>query len=328
MSYTDYLKSHPIKLKPAPASFEGPFSTFYTEYVEPNLPSQKRVQQFDSLLTGYCAIPESAVIIRKVEKLTRGEMYSTDRGDSFLPSDNAPGWWLHALLVSDAALPPDLTGLFHEMPTHMFGVSKLKTLNGAGFHLAHIDDVNNGDTKWQQWDRTELVRRFLLNIHPSNWFLLSKSDFAKWGRDKAIISWVKNKYRRRYGNLLGSISDGQQLQEVTMAKQHGKDPHYFYGQHAVARAAIPRLPISSVTEAGVETKVLKRPHVCKKWMGIILDMRVGSSRYVLGHDELLAWVRDNTNALNTDSWLLHGDFHWPHPSVKMLNFLKPYERKP
>jgi hypothetical protein len=327
VSYTDFLKSHPIKLKHAPRSFDAPFSTFYTEYLEPNLPSPPRVQQFNDLLKRYCAMTEATLIIRNVGNLTRGETYQTDSGDKFLPSDNAPGWWLHALLMSDVALPDDLTELVKEMPKQVFQAWKLKTLNGYGFHLAHIDDVKNRDTNWQLWDRSELIKRFTLSIHPCNWFLLSKTDWQKWGSNRAIISYIRNKYLRRYGTLIGSISDDYQLEIAGLDTEKPElDIRYFYGRYAESNAIIPHR--SDFSDNSDKTVVRRRPHVRKEWLGqgITLDLRIKRSRFVLSHDMLCDWVRENTNALNTKSWKIDGHYHWPCPSAKMLAFLKAYQR--
>ncbi len=333
LTYSDYLKTRPIILKPAPSSFDGPFSTFYAEYVEPNLPKPERVFQFDQSLRQYCLEADTKLIIRQLKKLNRGETYTTESGATFTPSDNSPGWWLHALLVSDVPLAKDPISLFQEMPTRMFEIPKMKTLSRYGFHLAHIDDVKNRDTKWEKWNRSELERRFILNVHPCNWFLLSKIQWRKWGGDKAIQSWMRDKYRSRYGKVLGLSANGDTQQKVAVESARScRDTHYSYGHHGID-ADIPEFSNMprhyKTSNPGSAIKNLNRPHVCKGWIGqnILLSITFGPSQYNVDHDELLAWVLGETNVPNTKSWIHRGHYHWPRPSAKMLAFLKVFERK-
>src|SRR5689334_23291690 len=79
---------------------------------------------------------------------------------------------------------------------------------------------------------------------------------------------------------------------------------------------------------GAQMKNLKRPYLRKEWQGkdIHLDIRTESSRFVVAHDILLGWVRDNTKAFETKSWKVNGHYHWPRPSAKMLKLLKQYQK--
>ena len=75
----------------------------------------------------------------------------------------------------------------------------------------------------------------------------------------------------------------------------------------------------------------KRPKIKKSWLnqGIFLQIHLKHSKqtFSLPHDDLWAWVRDNKDALNSPSWKIRGEYHWPPKTVPadMLTFLKQHE---
>jgi hypothetical protein len=87
----------------------------------------------------------------------------------------------------------------------MFDIRRDKlgeTLNDSGWHAAHILEIKNGDTTWRNWDRDELVRRFIRNVHSCNLLLLPKSDWQRFGRQSGLLAFAVNHYRERYGSVL------------------------------------------------------------------------------------------------------------------------------
>jgi len=71
-----------------------------------------------------------------------------------------------------------------------------------------------------------------------------------------------------------------------------------------------------------------RPDIQKKYLGKHLHIAfpIGSDWYLVDHDDLVNLVGANSNALNTDSWLIGGAFNWPAPPPKWLvTVLEPFK---
>ena len=77
-------------------------------------------------------------------------------------------------------------------------------------------------------------------------------------------------------------------------------------------------------KVSVSKKQLNRPTISKEWeaKGVVLEINLHGKRYSVAHDDLLEWVGENLNALNTRSWKDGGVYHWPSTSKKMLDFLE------
>lgn len=220
---------------PAPAAFDGDLETFAAEYVVPNLPSPEAVAAFHEALAEYVATPDALLILRTGAE--RGEIYRGLDGTRFKRSDNAPAWWVHAALVHGHRIAPGAFGaVVATMPTRMFEVlpASAPTASAAGWHTAHIFPLNNGDTNFSRWSRAELVGRFVRNIHPCNYFLLAKTDWAPWGKDPRVIAFFAALYRRRYHEVW---EDFVALAHVADAIRHVDAPiAYRYRLDATAPA--------------------------------------------------------------------------------------------
>jgi hypothetical protein len=319
-------------IAPPPASYDGRFSAFYERYIEPNLPTNQKVREFDLRLRQYLSEQDPVHVVRYVKGLTRGTIYRTCEGLRILPTDNAPVWWVHSLLHSQAALPEDGSDLFETMPHHFFRMAGIKTLNQAGYHAAHILPAKNRETDWQRWTRSELARRMFVNIHPCNIFLVAKTEWTQNGGRPDIIAWIIDAYLHRYGStmerfLADCASEGSLFGRPT------EDPIYRFSAAQAAESdsssklggRSPRRKAPRTIDIGIRRT--KRPMIWRKLVGqgISLDITMDGSRYLLPHDDLVVWVQDNTTALETASWLEHGFYSWPRASYAMLRFLQNYQ---
>lgn len=315
------------RIERPPASFAGPFSGFFADHVEPNLPSPERVAAFDAFLRRYLSLESPLHVLRKVPRQVRGAIARTEVGHGILPADNSPGWWLHARLLDPAPLPDDPVAFFATIPTHFFQVAGGDNLNTAGFHLAHIIGVGNRDTGWISWTGPELARRMRLNLHPCNWFLLAREGWRAAGEDRAILRWVAHRYDRRYGATYETFRRDVAAGPVDEAPA---DPWYEYGT-APATAA-PRAAGRPRRNGGSteNPRRLNRPAIWKALVGgdLVLDIRLGTRRYLVPHDALVAWVGANTGALATASWVGRGHYSWPATPRAMLAFLDRFEVGP
>lgn len=291
-----------------PAQFDGKFSEFFALYVEPNLLLADRVQSFDALLRRHLSGDDPIHVTRYVRGQERGTTCRTADGSRILPTDNAPVWWLHAFLHSDASMPDEPEALFSDLPCHFHQVARFQTLNQAGFHAAHIVSAKNRDIAWQSWSRDEVARRMMVNLHPCNMFLVAKQDWARNGGRPDIIEWVVDAYRRRYGETMDQFLDDYDP-DSSLGRPAG-DPAYLYGA-------------GTTTDDVIQTK---RPLIRKNLVGrgVSLEIVTDGARYRLPHDDLVAWARKHTTALETVSWLDRGIYSWPRSSAAMREFLRAY----
>jgi hypothetical protein len=196
-----------------PPRYDGPFDVYFSQFIEPNLPTPEVVRELHAELRRYVEERAPIFFLRKVP----GVKAWRRSGDVFPPqaapggwvafTDNSPQWALHALAYRNAL--PRGTGfsdwLRERMPCHIADVCGAKlgeTLNDSGWHAAHISPVKNGDTAWKSWGRDELVRRFILNVHPCNLLLLPKIEWRRLGRQADLLDFAEDRYRERYGSVL------------------------------------------------------------------------------------------------------------------------------
>ena len=316
---TDELSARLPALQPAPPIFEGTFHEFFTSYVSPNLPSIERVREFNAALGEYFAIRAPQYLIRKVGSLNRRETHTTAGGQLLLPCDNSPGWWLHMFLLGDIPFPTDMVTFFQQIPRHIFDIKLKNQLNKAGFHLAHLSDVGNRDTSWHSWNKEELQRRMVLNLHPWNWSLIAKKNWQHYGGRKDIIVAIHHEYTELYGQPYIEWRQGHAL-DLALGKSMIA---YSYGNEPSQKTQ----RIEPVSPTSIFSS--RRPVIKREWIGtgIVLSLHLASGKCEFPHDELLTWVSQNTKALSTISWNRDGIYHWPNPSKKMRGFLDRYLSK-
>jgi hypothetical protein len=185
----------------SPSEFDGTLDDLVEQFVLPNLPSPKIVASCHRLLVDYCSSDDPVFLIRGIKGTTRGEVYSTDVGLRFKATDNAPAWWMHFALFHEVELSAQtIPAVVETMPTHMFEINAHlpHSVNSAGWHVAHIGDVKDGNIDFESWDRRELTARFLRNVHPCNCFYIPKGDWQRWGADRTVIGFFASLYAERY----------------------------------------------------------------------------------------------------------------------------------
>lgn len=323
------------RIKPAPPSYEGSYEDFYDEYVEPNLPAPDRVVAFDALLARHFAEADPEYLIRSVLKLDRRESYRNRAGHLLLPTDNSPAWWLHSYLLTDLPLDGlDNAEFFWSVPRHMYDIRLRTHLAKAGFHLAHIVNAKNRDTQWETWTAAELQRRMIFSIHPWNWCLVGKPEWARNGGRADILDWIQARYVVRYGADYQAWRKRHGLAEPPMHT----NPVYSYSTETSSR------PTSTISEAQPGPRPLRlhppvaagglehqsnRTFVRRDWKGrsITLRMALSEGRFAVPHDRLLEWALANTNVENTVSWNRNGLYSWPRATQDMLAFLRDHRER-
>lgn len=305
----------------APPQFRGPFSEFFEKYVWPNSPSTERVLEFDQFLRSYLNSEAPIHVLRAVQPLVRGVERQNKGGHRILPTDNSPVWWLHAFLLTNKALPTDQEKFFATLPAHMFHLPKgVQYLRDFGFHAAHLVNAKNGNTDWQSWTRKELVRRTLVNIHPLNVFLVAKDNWRKFGGHPHVLGWVSSQYLHRYGDIMRSF-----LSDVDAARTHTSvsiEQNYQFGNESTEVAGGKQY----LRPSSMNIRHLSRPRIEKALVGTSTTIKIEAAygSFEIEHDNLLDWVSEHLNTLNTRSWTERGIYHWPKPNKEMMAFLENF----
>jgi hypothetical protein len=197
----------------APLSFDARLQQLWDEHVLQVLPDVREVEHHHAALLAYCREADPLFIVRALTATVRGNVYRTDSGSRFTPSDNAPAWWMHALAFNGIRDVDYTTA-----PTHLFEIGRRvpSNINAAGWHVAHIYGAKDRDTNWQSWDRAQLTRRFIRNIHPCNCFYIPKNSWRRLGADPKVIGVVAQRYAGRYRSVWPEF--------VSFAGGHSLDP--------------------------------------------------------------------------------------------------------
>jgi len=224
-------------LTPSPPSFNGTLDELCNRYVSANLPGAEAVTDYHRALAGYLHTPDPLFLVRAVRGTERRTVYTTRGGGRFKATDNAPAWWTHAALVQGCRIEADAMGsVAATMPAHLFDVSRVAapTANAAGWHVAHIFPVKDGRTDYRAWDRAELVRRFVRNVHPCNYFLVPKADWQRWGGDPRVIAFFAGLYARRYADVWTEFLELARADVRSLAHTPGAVAYQYGGEGAPA----------------------------------------------------------------------------------------------
>ncbi len=190
-------------LIPSPSSFDGTLAELATNFIIPNLPAAGTVEAFNRALAEYVREPDALYLVRYVGEMERRKDYSTMQGTRLRATDNAPAWWVHASLFQDCRVADGaMASVIASIPCHMLDVPRTTPpeANEAGWHCAHILNVNDGDTDQIRWTRKDVIARFVRSVHPANYFLLPKTNWQRWGADQRVIAYFADVYRVRYSN--------------------------------------------------------------------------------------------------------------------------------
>lgn len=196
MSWTDPQLQQP--LPPAPEAFSGTAGELL-DLMAPLLPSPETVARLHRAMVHHVEQDDPLFVLRAVRDLVRRETVRTAGGLRIRAGDNSPPWALHALAVRDM-IPEDtdLEAILDSLPCHFHDVPRIQHCNAAGWHLAHLIDVKDGETDWRRWDRRELTRRLVRNLHPCNAFFVPKTDWQRVGADPALHAAVAWHFRQRH----------------------------------------------------------------------------------------------------------------------------------
>ena len=188
----------------SPEAFDGSLEEFFERVIEPTLLPVQQVLEFHEAIARYVSGPSPLLLLRAVSGTERRSDYDTSEGQTFRATDNAPAWWVYGMLSAGHGIDPEcVDAVIRSMPCHMFDVpgASAAVPSKSGWHIAHILNVNNRDSEFSRWSKKELVRRFMRNVHPANYFLLPKQEWQRLGNDSDIVDFMARVYRERYARI-------------------------------------------------------------------------------------------------------------------------------
>lgn len=313
----------------APVSFEGDLDTLFKDYIEPNLPHPDTVFHYHELLKDYCLGLDPLFLIRKMAGTERREVYFTDGGNHFRATDNAPVWWMHYIVFNNFLIATaDFPQAIGNAPSHFHDIGKYlpTSISAAGFYVAHIYDVKDGNTNFWAWSHRELVKRFVRNIHPCNCFYVPKTKGSFYGENQQVIAYFASLYEKRYQAIWQeflALVDGQ---PKTSSSNSGRFPIVF------GSSEVKPLLATKATESGepsITYHASRFTFISKHIEPLALDeafrmvTNVGTFQMTRAD-----FYRDFAAITRSDSYRLHGRYNQDPPPkgaapYKVIETTKP-----
>lgn len=160
------------------------------------------MERFHREFMKYYRNTDSVFLIRQVKTQGRGLVFRNSTGNLIKPTDNSPSQWIHFQLFYDRM---DEFIDFHELskkiPCHFHHVKLKESVNKAGWHVAHLFSTKDYKTNVDEWDRDELLKLTLRNIHPCNYFYLPKTNQQKNDGDSNVIAYFYDKFKQKYSTI-------------------------------------------------------------------------------------------------------------------------------
>ena len=315
-----------------PARYSGTLETFYEQYVVPNLPAPEIVAHCHQRLIEYVATRNPLFLIRHGRGMERRQVYCTDRGHRFKATDNAPAWWMHHSLFHETRLDAEaFASAIMGAPAHFHDIHAQlpDTINNAGWHVAHIFQVKDGDNAYPRWGRANLTARFLRNIHPCNYFFLALPDWQQWGGDERVIAFFADRYADRYQSVWAEFLRIAQADSAKIACVYGP-VHYEYDSTAPAqqiRSSAGDVASSARSVAPSENAVSYRASRLLFKAAVIEPLEPPDHFQVItpaGTFEMskAQFYRAFPNVVQSRSYREAGVYHYPKVPVAALQFLR------
>lgn len=194
----------------SPTAFDGNLEEFAARHLLPALPAVEVVLDVHEQLVRHVKQPDPLFLIRHIRGTVRRQEYRTRDGARIRATDNSPAWWMYAALRAGHRIAPDAVAeVIETIPCHMFDVASRSAPvpSDAGWHIAHILNVKDGNVDYPDWSRREVVRRFIRNVHPANYFLLPKIEWQRLGNDPCIVDYFATVHRERYAGIWDEFAE-------------------------------------------------------------------------------------------------------------------------
>lgn len=196
------------QLPRAPEAFEGTVAELVDGLALALSPDPAVAARFHARLLAHLEGEDPVHLVRKVGRLRRGHEVRTEAGARLLAGDEAPAWWLHALVHHEVLPEGPLEPWLAALPTHRDQTHGVPHLHQARWQLAHLAPVDDGDTRWRRWDRAEAAARTLRALHPCNHLALPLVDWQASGGLPEVLAYAAWRYRRRYRRTWFAFAEG------------------------------------------------------------------------------------------------------------------------
>jgi hypothetical protein len=292
------------------------------------------VARYHDALVGYTTTNNPLFLIRMMRGITRGHIYETAHDVRLKGTDNAPAWWMHyaafhEMTIDDRTVADIITGI----PVHFFDVSAQipDNISAAGWHVAHLFSVKNGDTEYQDWERAELTARFIRNVHPCNYFLVPKPAWRQWGSDLRILGYIARHYADRYASIWDDfITIARANMEMDRFSQPSGPIAYTYKESrlserlppSVSTATLSSTQIAPASDDAVTYKVSRLLFKASVIEPLELHQRFRIVTPVGSFEMTKAdFYRTFSNVIRTASYREGGTYHYPIVPRVALQFL-------
>jgi hypothetical protein len=302
-----------------PEAFDGTLRELHAGWAEKVMLEPDVVEQFHHLLVTYLEAADPLFLIRMVKGTERGTIVRTASGQRLVPTDNAPSWWIHReLFAGRVPARAAFDAFVEEIPSHMFRMPKGENISVAGWHVAHIFEVKNGDVSFSAWDRQELVWRMVRNIHPCNYFFVPKQDWQRHGGDPRVIAFFYERFAVKY--------------------------HAIWAEFLTLAAAAPQRALGDASEHRIAYQPTSRPDLPQRGRGLdVLAACYSFSRLCfkanviepLGMSDRFGVVtpigtfvfskmefyEEFPRVVASASYRVNGQYHFPKPPARAMRFM-------
>jgi hypothetical protein len=314
-----------FKFNKAPAAFNGTLGELYDGWAKYVLLDPSVIVEFHKQFCAYYLdSADPLFIVRKVTNQERGHTLRTEHGVQFRPTDNSPAWWIHYQIFSGQFRQDTSFAAFVEsIPCHIHNVRLPENINKAGWHVAHIFNVKNRDVGFSRWDRTELVRRTTLNIHPCNYFYIPKYEWKIYGSDRTVIAFFYDKFKSLYRTIWKEFL---RLVESTPIPVPIEASEYRYSfstkqkdqEDAPRERVNPKVaPQGYLAKYSYSRLCFKANMIEPLGMDDKFCIESNAGTFVMSKRE---FYESFSNVLKSKSYLVNKIYHYPKPPQKALQF--------
>lgn len=315
----------------SPDSFSGSVGELFTQVIGPTFLPVEEVVHTHRLLARYVRDASPLFLIRAVSGTDRRVDYQTNDGWTFRATDNAPAWWMYGALFASHRIDDQATrAVVESIPCHMFDVAarSAPVPSKSGWHIAHILPVKDRNVVFRSWTRRDLVRRFIRNVHPANYFLLPSSDWQRLGNDTTIVNFAAALHRQRYAEIWEEFAELADL-DHSAPPSLLVDGHVRFGQKPTAtlraKAKVPSASNPATRAGGVvsyrATRLLFRRDVIES-LGenerFCVETPVGDFEMSRGEFYMVFPL-----VVASKSYREGGIYHFPSPPKRAQAFRRP-----
>jgi hypothetical protein len=323
--YAQLLRYNMNNIPLAPKAFSGTIDNLYTEHITNVCISAKVVTALHRKLIEYLSSDDPIYLVRNVRGTTRGETIRTQSGHLLRATDNSPGWYMHHELFNNNVERFTYFAAFIDtIPCHMFNIRLQQTVNSAGWHVAHLFEVKDRNISFNEWDRKELKRRMIRNLHPCNIFYIPKTDWQIHGGAKEILAYVYQKYSELYSVVWDEFLEAAEATPIELSTEANQ---YFINiaatspQKELPQAYTDLLKPKTIAATYTFSRLCFKRDIIEPLSDYdFFSVIIPDGRFTMSK---VQFYETFDNVVRSKSYQQDGIFHYPTPPKKSLIFYFP-----